>query len=391
MENIDLVRPLDINELLERQRMPCVSLYMPTHRVSEQKRQDPLRLKNLVRQAEHALENSGTKPARARELLEPLVGLIQDYSFWKAQSEGLAIFVSPDTLRYYHLPFPFNELIVTGNHFHFKPLIPLMSEDGMFYILVLSLHQVRLFQANRYNIGEIHVGKGFPTDARRMKVHHDTERHLDFHNSKTPGQHHPDTGRLPYFFGHGAGRECRKDDILQFCERVAWGIKGLLREDHHPLILAGVKYISDMYRHTTRYPHVLEREITGNQDITTVRQLHKAALAIAEPAFAHSREQAKQAYRDLSGTMRADNSLPRILAAAYEGLVQTVFVPIGTQRWGTFDAKLGTAILHDREEPGDQDLLDTAALYTIGHKGTVYTSSPEDMPGPGLLNAIYRF
>jgi hypothetical protein len=48
-----------------------------------------------VRQAEQQLINEGTRAAEARNLLEPVAGLVEDSAFWRRQAEGLAVLRSP--------------------------------------------------------------------------------------------------------------------------------------------------------------------------------------------------------------------------------------------------------------------------------------------------------
>jgi hypothetical protein len=82
--------------LLDESRAPAVSIFLPTHRAGQEIRQDPIRLKNLVRQAEQQLIDEGTRAAEACNLLEPVAALVEDSAFWRRQAEGLAVFRSPD-------------------------------------------------------------------------------------------------------------------------------------------------------------------------------------------------------------------------------------------------------------------------------------------------------
>jgi hypothetical protein len=44
-----------LRELIKAHEPPCISLYQPTHRTSPDNQQDPIRYKNLVREAERSL------------------------------------------------------------------------------------------------------------------------------------------------------------------------------------------------------------------------------------------------------------------------------------------------------------------------------------------------
>lgn len=80
-----------------------------------------------------------------------------------------------------------------------------------------------------------------------------------------------------------------------------------------------------------------------------------------------------------------------MIRAAYSGQVDTLFVPIGVQRWGRFDPEDLSVHVHDEPEPGDEDLLDFAAIQTILNSGTVYAVEPENVPDSRYVAATLRY
>ena len=48
-------------------------------------------------------------------------------------------------------------------------------------------------------------------------------------------------------------------------------------------------------------------------------------------------------------------------------------------------------LLEPEPAPGDEDLLDLAAIQTILNGGTVYVVEPEQVPGQTLLAAVFRY
>jgi hypothetical protein len=113
--------------LLEQHREPCISMYLPTHRVGADIQQDRIRLKNQTRQAENLLFLANVHAAEVENLLEPIQALVDDEAFWLHPSNGLALFRSPNMFDPYRLPFSCKELVVVSNHFYLKPLLPLLS------------------------------------------------------------------------------------------------------------------------------------------------------------------------------------------------------------------------------------------------------------------------
>ncbi len=140
---IELVSRAELKTLNEEPDGSCVSIFLPTHRAGTQTQQDPIRLKNLLREAEERLLAKGLRAPEVDELVAPARESLDDSDFWRHQSNGLAVFLSPGVLRYYRLPLNFEDLVIVANRYHLKPLLPLLTGDGQFYVLALSQNEVR--------------------------------------------------------------------------------------------------------------------------------------------------------------------------------------------------------------------------------------------------------
>jgi len=135
---MDLIAKEDLRFLAEKKSEFCISIFMPTHRAGAQIQQDSIRLKNLLREAEEKLTDGGLRGADASDLLAPVEELQENDDFWRHQGDGLALFLAPGEFYLYRLPIELNELTVVAERFHIKPLIPIISGDGKFFVLALS-------------------------------------------------------------------------------------------------------------------------------------------------------------------------------------------------------------------------------------------------------------
>ena len=242
---MDILARDELRTLTKEPEGLCVSIYMSTHRTGFEIQQDPIRLKNLLGEVEEHLVAGDLRTPEAQELLGPAEKLLQDGLFWQRQSDGLAIFLSPEQFRYYRLPFGFEDLVVVSDRFHAKPLLSLFSGDGRFYLLALSQNEVRLLQCTRYSVSEVDL-EGTPKSLAEALRYNDPEKRLQFHTSTlTPGG----KGERPAIFhGHGmASADDPKDYILRYFRQVDAGLRDLLRDEQAPLILAGVDYLLPIY------------------------------------------------------------------------------------------------------------------------------------------------
>jgi Bacterial archaeo-eukaryotic release factor family 7 len=356
----------------------CVSIYMPTYKMSTKTLQNPIRFKNLIREAEEKLIESGLRTQDARDLLLPAHEL-DEYDFWQHQSDGLAIFISKNFFSYYTVPIDFQELVVVTDRFHLKPLISLLTGDGQFYILALSQNLVRLFQGTRYSLNEIEL-EDVPTD--------DPEKSLQFHTGTPQGA---SSGRAAIFHGQGAGNDDAKENILRYFRKVNDGLLELLKNQECPLVLAGVDYLLPIYKQANSYPDLIDEGITGNPDQIKPEELHAQAWQIVEPYFEAQQHETAAHYHTTLGTGKTASNIQEVVSAAYFQRVESLFVPVGQQKWGMFNPDTNSVQMHSEQQPGDEDLMDFAAMHTLLNGGKVYAVPPEQVPGDAPLAAVLRY
>jgi hypothetical protein len=385
---------------------PCASLYMPTHRAGVETQQNPIRLKNLLRQTEELLQQAQAPRATVEQLLQPARRLLEDFGFWQHQSDGLALFLAPGFLRRYRLPLAFEELVVVGERFHLAPLLPLLTGDGRFHILALSQKKVRLFEATRHKLRELDL-HDIPESLAEALGYDFEQRSLLFHSAT--GALSPATARVPrstgvgpavhtagrsraMFHGHGAGNdEVKKDEITRFLQLVDQGLLRLLRNGTAPLVVAAVDYEAAIYREVSKHPQVMPEAVEGSPEGLSSAELHHKAWRVVEDHFRREQQEAVGRFHDLVGAGRTAEEVETVLPAAADGRVDTLFLPVGARRWGRFDPQTREVELLESAGPEGEDLLDRAALETLLHSGDVFAVPPAELPGGADVAAILRY
>jgi hypothetical protein len=367
--------------LLETTRGPCISLFLPTDRTNVERPQDQLRIRRLIREADGLIrDKTQLHSAQVEELLEPLRTLLDDRGFWQHLGDGLAIFRSPEMFHPLRLPYSFKERVVVGNHFSFKPLLPLLSDDGSFYVLAISHNAVRLLACTHESASELKLPKEVPTSLAAFLGGEERENDLQAHSSASfgvvgKGGRHP-----AIIHGQGIGIDDEKNDTLRYFQQIDRGLHEVFRDETTPLVLAGVEYLFPIYREANTYPHLLEQGVGGNPDRLSAEALRAKAWPIVESVVLQARELAAMRYRDLAGTGRASSQISEIVPAASYGQVASLFVTLDQEQWGTFDPSSGRLEIHEQPQPGDEDLLDLAVIQTLRHAGEVYAVEQSDMP-----------
>lgn len=378
---MDLLRPRDLRELVEAPPRPSVSIYMPSHRAGPETRQDPIRLKNMLGQAEERLLENGLRRPDALEILDPAQALLEDDGFWQHQGDGLALFLSKDHGRVFRLPLAFDETLVTADRYHVKPLIPLLAGDGRFLILAVSQKEIRLLQATRQVIQEVEL-EDVPDSLRDVAVH----REMSFLNWSGISS----GGRQSAVF-HGHGEQTDEELIRKYLRSIDQGIRAAIDDERSPMVLAGVRYLLDTYRAVSDYPAILPDVVQGNPDELSNEELHAQARPIVEGRLRQRVEQAVGRFEEQAGTGLAVSGVDEVVPAAAHGRVEVLWVALGVQRWGAFDEETASVEVRDQPRPGDEDLLDRAAADALQSGGTIYAVDPGAVPGDAPIAALLRY
>lgn len=365
---MDLLSGNELRSLMQKQMGICVSLYMPTLRTATDMQQNHIRYKNLLREAEKRLIANQLSSSEAKSLMAPAQELSGDLSFWRGQNDGLAVFLSAGLLKYYRLPKNFDELIVVTDHFHLKPLIPIVGGGVEFYILAISQNHVRLFKSLRYRTKEV-ILKDLPQSLDTALNLDVFEKHLQLHT----------------------GTEDSKANILRFFQHVDRSLHDFLVDKKSPLVFAGVDYLFPIYKEANTYPLLADKCISGNPKTLGPDELRELAWPIVGPFFEKKKLDAIEEYRKNGGTGLVSGDLREVIKAAYHGRVSVLFVSVGVQKWGSFDPETDEVFLNEKPGPGHEDLLDFAATQSLLNGGTVYAVAPEEVPGETPMAAIFRY
>lgn len=376
----------DLRLLLENPDPLKVSIYMPTHRRGPETQQDSVRFKNLLAQTKEELKARGMRDVDS--FLKPAADLQGDPEFWNYMDTGLALFRSEGLFMALKLPLEFVDLTTVNDRFHLKQLFPYFRGSGHFYLLRLSENDVRLYRCTRYGAEEIEVD-GMPKSMSEALWHDETEK---THTEVGPGVNPRTAGRrFVFYYSGGADANFTENKKIRFLRAVDRGLHGFLRDKRAPLLLAGVEEVLPVYKAANTYPHLLDAIVPGNPDRVDPETLREKAWKIIEPIFTRKVNENRERFARFLGTGLASDRLEAVVSAAYMGRVDALFVARGVRVWGRFDRETMNVEVHGEHQPGDEDLLDTAAAWTLLKGGDVHAVRPEEVPGNEAVAAAFRF
>ena len=374
------------NALIEYRGWPCASIYLPTHPGGFEGQAGRVRLKNLVAEAESRLIARGLRSVEAREFVAAASKLVGNEVFWRNQTAGLAVFISPEETRAFYLPEAVGELAVVNSRFHVAPLLGLVDEDAEFYVLAVSENRVRLLKAERWSASEA-VVPGLPANAKEA-LHYDHPSDTRQYHTSVIGR---ETSKLGAYHGSGDFFEQEKSELAEYFRAIDRALHPVLRDERAPLVFVGVDYLFPLFKQANTYPHLAESHVHGNPDTWSDKQLHEKAWSCVAPQLERPRQAALARYAEVGGDGLRSDDLRVILNAARQGQVGELLVDTAQPVWGKWDQEHGRLRL-DRERRDDSDdLLDLAIVETLEKRGAAYATPCAELSGGKRCEAIFRY
>lgn len=322
----------DIQLLQAIRGYPALSILLPTHRTAPANRQDPIRVKNLVRQAQERLlaEFSQRDLAGLFARLDALVNTI-DYRY---TLDGLALFVNADIARSFMLPFPLKERVVVDETFATRDLVFALNRTPRYWVLALSEQPTRLFEGIRETLIEV-TGNGFPI------IHTGPGGQQAIPNK-------PDINRSAY----------RDEHHRLFFRQVDEAFKPFMVADPLPLAVVGVDRYLAFFREVSAYTSEIVTTMTGNHDKTTAHELGKLVWPLVEGSLAARRKGYLQELDAAVGAQKYVSTIGEVWRLGHEGRGALLLVEEDFH----YPARVDASGMHltPADDPSAPDVLDDA-------------------------------
>ena len=344
------------------------------------------RLKNAIRDVERGLIGRGVDTRIAMELVDPLRSVAESIESKGQWSFNLVLYRSRGIIRWFQTGELSKELVVVGDRFQIRPLLPLMSRDQRFHLLALSQKHVRLFLCSWHAIQEIPLNAHVPHNLEDWLHNRIPDHVLD--NRSTAG---PSIGSMKgVLFGTSTDRERHDEYLTHFFKEIDKGLHRIRASQNVPLMLAGVESEVALYRKVNTYQQLMESAVHGSPDGLSHRDLYGRALDAVKNSFSGPLRKVLREFNDFLDMNRVSDSILEILKLARQGRVADLLIREDAECIGVWDG-LTVQIRNGSGSTHDEDLLNLAALLTISHGGQMFALRPSEMPGESDVAAVLRF
>jgi hypothetical protein len=274
--------------------------------------------------------------------------------------------------------------LVIESSFYVTPLVPIITSNEEFYVVVISKKQVKLFHGDAFGMEYVTV-PGLANGFGEAPI-------IDGGSESTFRISEGGQGAASYH-GHGGGNNVDDKGIiatyLEAADDVLW--KEVLHDKTAPLLIAGVEYMIPIYKSVADYKYIWDDVLTGSYEHTDTPTLYAQAREKMQPLFEQRQKKALTIYGNQSGTGLTSSNVEEVIPAAYYSRIAYLFVQKGAHVWGRFDEMANELKLQESEGENSEDLIDNAVEKTLQTGGDVYILEKERMPVDAPLAAIMRY
>ena len=369
---------LALKELAAR-RGPCLPMFIPDNRPGANAGSRAVLVRDMLGRAEGLFEDNKALKAFATDLLAPLAAFA-DSEEVEGGGAGLVVFRSPHFLEVFELRGTTGETVAVSSHFTLFPLLERVYAPQRFFILGLSRKHLRLIRFNAGVCEELALPPKVPESLEAAGAFKPPDHDLE--NRSTAGV---STGSMKAVqFGTLTDREAASEYLYHFLGLVARGLKETLKGA--PLLLAGVHEEVSAYRRASKYPGILEAEISGNIESLALEDIARRAAEAAREHYVRAGKNALGQIREMPDRNRVlTGDAHRIVRAAAAGRVHQLCVREDSAVRGPMERELVTAHL------AIEDLANAAVVETIRHGGEVFALPQDCLPASNPLAAMLRY
>lgn len=333
-------------QLLRTRGETCISIIVPTHEVSRERRNDKIEIKNVVHKAKEKLALY-THTAEYTALWEKIDALTAQIDYLH-NDKGLGLYVSATQSVKVLFPFEVEEKIVIDDEFAWSELAYLLGLSQPYHLLLLSEKKVSLFSGQLNRLAEVH-NADFPD------VYEDT------HEYAKPGRassYAPQANVKGFEKDKSIMEEIRLHDYFKVID------KHLHQEssDNSPIIVAAPVEELGMFDQVTQHKDRIIARIHGNYTHKSEGELGDLCYPCMVDHLAQLNQKRVADFKEAIGFGKGMQDIREIVKAARVGRIRTLLME---QNYHNRDYDINELLCDVYDHKGEVVIMEADALGTL--------------------------
>ncbi len=377
-------------EELQREGTVYVTLAMELHASTLTNDKDRIQFENLLSEARKSIKDS--ELTEKNQLLEQLDVVENHLDEFIQYIGGLAIYITPEDIYYYHLAIPVKERVQIGELPYVLPLVSNFQYSRDYHLLVLNRDSIRLFEGHSGNIEELPIDEieDAPVDLKTALGTEKDDRTLT-HGSYSGGfRQGGSTGRggaNQSFHSHDDVSEEKDIDRERYFNLVDKFIyEHYSNQKKYPLIIYSVEENQAVFRAVSQNEYLAEAAINGSAAGLKTSEIQKRATQTIDEMIAHERNELLDQLEETSPDNRIENIPDDLTVASLQGQIESLYV----EKW--FEIP-GTITADGRYDASDEknDFVQRVVQNVLRANGEVYILDESELPNGTQIAARLRY
>ncbi len=357
---------------------PRVTLYLPVDATVPQVKQNAVRHRQAVEEAQRKLAALGAEVGAPEAWGARLTAVESDVGALPSPTRGLAIFADATTVRAFALRSDVEPRVAAGLGWALRPLLELLNRDRPYRVLALSANRVALFEGDSRGLHGVEA-PDVPGSLEQALGSELVGGTLQFRSGAG-------RGGGPIYHGHGGARDEREVDLERFHHEIASAVGDFWKERDDALVLAADQIHQGPFRATASLRGLLSEGCAGSPDRLSPDELHAQTWPIVERALVQEGREAAAAYERARNKGKIVDLLDDVVSAAVRGRVRVLWVDATHRVPGRVDP----ATARTAPARGDEDVLDETAGVVLQRGGEVRVVPTDEVPGASGMAAELR-
>ena len=335
----------------------CVSIIVPTHRLSPERRVDKLKVERAIDNAKLFLRSSYAEP-KIKPLLQALDELYQEIDFTH-NKDGVGLYISSNIKLAVQFSFPVEEKVMVGDNFELRDLLYKEYYAKPYYVLLLSEKQARLFEGRWDAMTEVR-DKTFPKEHKEEYIYNPPSQSTSYAGYSHVKSFEKDKSEL---------EAIRFKDFFRHADEL---LNDYLVGDK-PLIVLGIEKELAWFESISEHKQNIIGKIAGSYNHSSLKQIVEKVWPVMSSHLNNERVLLIEEFIEKIGQHLAVSGIQEVWQAAREGKAFKLLVEKDYQSPGFVDKDSYRLYLHPSQEPHKilADAVDDVIEMVLEQNGQV--------------------
>ncbi len=357
----------ELKKVMSYRSYPCVSIIAPTHKTKPDNKQDPITVKNLVKEAVSRL-NQEFPHREIEPIIQRIESIVSSIDYTRT-ADSLAIYACKDFSARYDLPVSSKEQVIIDETFATRNLVYAIHKNPRYLVLALSEKATRLF--------DIFL-----------------DSPVEIINDDFPALFAEDENSTPRPTGEIVNISSYKDEqYSKYFRKTDKALASIIKDTSLPLVITGVERTLAYYKDITELNEHIAGEMKGSYDKSSPFELARLTWPLMR---GHMEEKKKNMLRKLDDSISNGHyasGIDQVWNTAFEGRGSLLLVEEEFQ----FPAVINEdnqilAPAEDSTSPGIvEDAVNEIIEEVINRGGQVFFLDKDDLKVHNRIAMVLRY